>query len=609
MVTDPQSPPSTTDAASPDPAVPSPWEMTRDEVRRLRRRYRRQALPLTAIGGTYAAGGTAAAMTGAAALLPLGAGLGAAAGAYAWAHRHAGGWNRVYAAAAAVCSGGWQSAAAMVGADGGMTAALWLGGAALAAPWWWRHAEPDPDITAELDEEPATSPAPTPPAVAPDQRVVTWGRYLAARGKPLPGSGLADLCEFAYGWKATVELPIGQHWSEINAAQKAILSVYGLPDGRVFPEAIRGASVRTARLTVMTSDPLERITHWTGPGLDVARGTCPLMTTADGELLFFRFWWPGEGAAHALVSGVNGSGKTKVLDLILTEGAMSDRIVPLVVDGGGGASLPQWRDRVRLYAKTPGDARKLLRYALARMRARIDAIERQGGGSIDPSPQTPLLLIVIDEAHKLLMDDEDTGVDNKDVRRMVEKLTQEGRKFAIAVVLATQVPSAKQLGGSTVLRDQLKGGTVVGLRVTEATSANMITSGAPMPEPLHHLPAEFPDGKPTKGLGYMLTARMIRARSLYLKDPGAWPMLDTPLQPAGDGQHVPVPVLTGVDEDPDIDTPDVAGGPAADAAASRLVGEAPADGVPTDVGAVMAATGLSMGRVRRALTAWNSVNA
>lgn len=52
---------------------------------------------------------------------------------------------------------------------------------------------------------------------------------------------------------------------------------------------------------------------------------------------------------------------------------------------------------------------------------------------------------------------------------------------------------------------------MVGLCVTESTTGNMITNGAPMPEPLHHLPAEFPDGSPTCGLGYMLTARTIRA--------------------------------------------------------------------------------------------------
>lgn len=596
-----------------DTPQPSRWELTRAEVRRLRRRYRRQGLPLAAIGGTHAAGAAAAALSGAAALLPLGAGLGAAAGGYAYAHRHASGWNRVYAAAAAAGSAGWQISAAAVGADGILPGLLWVGGAALALPWWVRHAEPDPDVTAELDDLAAAvrlPPPPRPPETGPDARVITWGRYLAARGKPLVRSSLSELREFAHGWKATVELPIGQHWHEVIAVHKAILSVYGLPDGRVFTEAIPGESVRKATLTVLTTDPLEKITYWGGPGLDPTTGTCPLMTTADGQTLPFRFWWPGGGAAHALVSGVNGSGKTKVLDLILTEAGASDRIVPLIIDGGGGASLPQWAGRVPLFAETPGDARRLLRYALKRMDARRAVIKRQGGGSIDPAPAMPLLVIVIDEAHKLLMDDEDAGVSNKDVRRMVEKLSQEGRKFAISVVLATQVPSAKQLGGSTVLRDQLKGGTVVGLRVNESTSGNMITSGAPMPEPLHHLPAEFPDGSPTRGLGYMLTARMIRARSLLLENPAAQPMADTPLQPAGDGEPVPVPVLTGEDDQPNPNPPATSAahprpGGTTEAEITRRVQQALDQGTQADTAALMRATGLSMGQVRRVLAQRN----
>src|SRR5438552_650050 len=123
-------------------------------------------------------------------------------------------------------------------------------------------------------------------------------------------------------------------------------------------------------------------------------------------------------------------------------------------------------------------------------------------------------------------------------RRVLFRL---GRKFGIALVLSKQVPSAKQLGGSTVLRDQLKGGTVVGLRVTERTTGNMITSGAPMPEALHQLPAEFPDGTATRGLGYMLTSRMIRARSLLIENPAAQPVTRTQLDP--DCAAEPIPAL------------------------------------------------------------------
>ncbi len=591
-----------TERPEPDATPPSPWEVTRDEVARLRRRYRRQGLPLAAIGATHLSGGLAGALSGAAALGPLGAGLGATAAAYAYAHQHAGMWNRVYAAVAAASSAGWQTAAALGGADSAlMVGALWAGGAALALPWWWRHAEPDPDVTAELaDLDTPRPPRPAPPADT-DPRIVTWGRHLGAAGKPLKGSHLSDLAEFAYGWKATVGLPIGSHWHEITAATKPILSVYDLPDGRVFSEAIPGGSVRSARLTVLTSDPLERIAYWPGPGLDPAEGTCPLMTTADGQLLYFRFWWPGEGAAHSLISGSNGSGKSKILDLLIAEANASDRIEPWIIDGGGTS---KWLDKLPMAAGDAGQARKLLRYALARMEARRPLIRRSDVDSLDPTPDTPLISIVIDEAHKLLMSDDD--VDNSDIKRMCEKLSQEGRKFAIQLTLATQVPSAVQLGGSTVLRDQVKSGTVVGLRVAEATSGNMITSGAPMPEALHHLPRTFPDGKPTRGLGYMLTDRMIRARSLLITDPAAQPV--TPIRLGAVDAAVPLPNLAvpGQDHKPEPERGDAAQQqPADDTEVTRRVAHALTDGTPADAPALMRATGLSLGQVRRALAARN----
>ena len=376
---------------------------------------------------------------------------------------------------------------------------------------------------------------------------------MAGKDKQLPESVLGDIAAIDYGWKATVELPVGQHWTKVMDARRAILSVYDLPDGRVFVEAIPGESVRKARITVLTSDPLQAVNRWTRPDLDPDTGTFPVMVTADGEVLPFRFWWPGGGATHGLVSGVNGSGKTKVLDLVLTEAGASDRVVPLVIDGGGGASLPQWKGRVRLFAETPTEARKVLRYALRLMDERRKVLKRERRSSLEPAPEMPLALIVIDEAHKLLMNDEDEGTDNSDIRRMCEKLSQEGRKYLIGLVLATQVPSAKQLGNSTVLRDQLKGGTVIGLRVTERTSGNMITSGAPMPEGLHELPAEFPDGTPTRGLGYVLTSRMIRARSLLIDGPDEQPaelFADTALDQ--DCDKLPLPALGGDEPEPEL---------------------------------------------------------
>lgn len=577
-------------------------------AKRVAWRWRKQAMPLAGIGATHGIGAVTAELSGSTALVSAAAGLAATAGAYGYARRCTGRWDRAYAGIAAAASAAFQLSIGMAGPDGALGALLWAGGCALAVPWWVRNAEPDPDVTAELAAPaPPRSALPVAPSVA-DRRRKLWEEHMAGKDKPLPDSVLRDIVAIEYGWKATVELPIGQHWTKVMDGRRAILSVYDLPDGRVFVEAMPGESVRKARITVLTSDPLQAVNRWAGPGLDPDTGTFPVMVTADGEVLPFRFWWPGGGATHGLVSGVNGSGKTKALDLVLTEAAASDRVVPLVIDGGGGASLPQWKDRVRLFAETPADARKVLRYALKLMDERRKVLKKQRRSSLEPSPEMPLVLIVVDEAHKHLMDDEDEGTDNSDIRRMCEKLSQEGRKYLIGLVLATQVPSAKQLGNSTVLRDQLKGGTVIGLRVTERTSGNMITSGAPMPEGLHELPAEFPDGTPTRGLGYVLTSRMIRARSLLIDGPDEQPaelFVDIPLDP--DCVKLPLPALGGDEPEPELplDPPAPESGEL-DEVSARVWKALGAGIAPSDIHGLMRETGYSLGQIRRAVSPWKT---
>ncbi|MEV3927032.1 FtsK/SpoIIIE domain-containing protein [Actinomadura coerulea] len=504
--------------------TPAPLDQAHREARRLVVRYRRQLAPLAAMGATQAAGAAAAAADGAAAVGVLAA-TGAATGvAYAIGRRRLGRWSRAYAAVACTASMSWQAAAAVAGADH-LQALLWLGGGVLALPWWIRHSERTPDVTAEQSVQDA-APAPEAPA-APDWRTVRWGKYLAAQGRALPGSKISEIAEIPYGWTATVDLPRGEHWEKVTGCLATIASVFDLGDGRVLAEPVHGAPVYRARLTVLTTSPLEKVTKWTGPGLDAAEGTFPAVVTADGERLPWRLWWPGAGMCHGLIAGTTGSGKSAALDLVLSEIAMSDRLIPVIIDGSGGMSLPDWIPHVPYQATTIEEAIELLERLVAAMDARFDKLRkvrwtdkhgraRVGRNSIDPTPDMPGIAIIIDEAHRLLMDS-DHG---KRIRRLVEIITQMGRKVAFSVILATQQASVSQLGGSSVIRDMCKGGNVIALRTGERVSGGMVGNVA-LPEPLHTLPLEWPDGSPTQGLCYVTTARAIRSRTLWVEDPYA----------------------------------------------------------------------------------------
>lgn len=595
-----------------DPVPASPMTQLRDELARTGWRLRRQALPLAFIGGTHAVGALADTATGAGALAAVAGGWVAAGGAYVYARHRiapgaAGRWQRLYAAVASASSAAWIAAAGALGATGVLPGALWLGGCALALPWWRRHAEPDPDITAEQEmqanipePEPKTEPAPPPP---PDPRTVRFGTYLGGRNKPLAGAKLAELTEIRFGWKATIELPRGSHWSQAAGQLDRIASVYDLPDGRAAIEPIPDEPVHRARLTVLTSNPLHKPMIWPGPRLDPQTGTFPIALTGDGELLPLRLWWPGSGTCHVLVSGTKGSGKSRTLDLILAEVTHSDRLYPVVIDASGGQSLPDWLEVVPKAATNRTDAKALLRWAEHVMRARNEHYakvewtdergrRRRGRNSIDPTPQAPGIVIIIDEAHELLMGD-------RDARRLVEQLTQMGRKTAISVVLATQVASVAQLGGSNVIRDMIKSDNVIALRTADRGAGGMVTD-VPPPEPLNMLPRQWADGTPTQGLGYVMTARLIRSRTLLIEDPFEW--AQTAPRKTLDPVSAAVPVPGSGDDDPgqvqaDLHIATSDGPTTTDQVQAAIAGGVPAD----DIAALVQTTGLSPRAVKSAL--------
>ena len=235
------------------------------------------------------------------------------------------------------------------------------------------------------------------------------------------------------------------------------------------------------------------------------------------------------------------------------------------------------------------DKLRKVRWTDRRGRARV------GRNSIDPTPDMPGIAIIIDEAHRLLMD-ADHG---KHIRRLVEIITQMGRKVAFSVILATQQASVSQLGGSSVIRDMCKGGNVVALRTGERVSGGMVGNVA-LPEPLHTLPLKWPDGSPTQGLCYVTTARAIRSRTLYVEDPYACATGQTPVQ---------LDPLTRAHLDATTTTTAAASG-----AADPSEAEAPAElaqraraaldaGAPADPAEIARATGMTWRQAKTALAA------
>ncbi|MGH3321332.1 MAG: hypothetical protein ACRDN9_14370 [Streptosporangiaceae bacterium] len=485
-------------------------------------KFRRQLAPLVVICLLWAAGAIVHhAAHGAWLVLVLG--VLAVAGAWLFSRR----WldraiEQAYAAGCLAAAAAWLAAAATVGVGKPMPALLWGGGSLLALPWWRHHRlrlSPRLDVDTSLED--------------------VWAERVAAPGKVLPGSRLSGIETTRNGWTATIRLAPGERsTNDAIAATPKIASAFEKPAPSVVIEPTADGVASHARLLVLRRNPLADIQAWTGPSLDPATGLAPVGAYADGGTTLFRFYTPGSGVAHTLVAGAPGSGKSRFLDLLLAEASHSGLVVPWLIDPQHGQSLPRWVDHVDWAALDHHAALRMLRTAQRIMHARSRHLARvewtdeagrtlRGKESFDPSPELPLLLLVIDEAHEILKDDKAVAI--------IEDIGKMGRKTGVGVVLVTQLPSITELGGSMTIRSMVSSGNVVVFRTADRVTSGMAFSGA-LPVDPSALPREFPGGKPTSGLGYVLgpSARPTPMRAYLVEDPYHWaataPAL--PLDPA-----------------------------------------------------------------------------
>lgn len=259
-----------------------------------------------------------------------------------------------------------------------------------------------------------------------------------------------------------------------------------------------------ARLLVIDRNPLHEVLPWPGPSLDPATGACQIGLYADGQPALFRFFLPGWGPLSSLIAGSTGSGKSRLVELLLGEAMHSGLIVPWLIDPQGGQSLPRWIDYVDWCALDIDEARRMLRAAVRIKRGRQRRLSRvewtdetgrvlRGKETFEPSPDMPELAVFIEEAHRVLADTE--------CAEIVQEIAQEGRKTGVSVTLVTQYPSVEQLGNSMVIRGEVASGNVIVFRTGSRLAGAMAFNGALPVEP-HKLPRVWPNGGSAAGVGF-----------------------------------------------------------------------------------------------------------
>lgn len=424
-------------------------------------------------------------------------------------------------------------AAALAGTDithlpGVIVAGLGMARWAIGCRDWWRSAEQRRERGTEV--EVAT---PQQMAAAPDpvrlRAVTTWATLIGCSGGPLAGTELVDFTRLPNCQVRAGERTLLPNWSAKVVAKVAgainmresrpnllgrIAAAYGCTYADVSFNADE-ADLSVAWLRVQPDNPLAEVRMWPGLGAtDWRRGVSEIGRFDDGLPVFYQ-WWNGEGAAHDLIGGCSGSGKSElVAQLILTSLHSNGLVLDWVGDPQGGQSYGHLKDHVDWFARDASEIKLMLLAALKEMYRRNDRLSNAYTKTWAPTVDEPLLVITLDEVQSYINDD-------PDILEMVEKLVGMGRKCGIKLRLITQIAAAYNLGGSTYIKEQLKIGQTFVFRAMTDVAARSASEGD-SPIDATQLPIRWGKntcaaGETTAGLLYLegLHGRDVYGRAYY----------------------------------------------------------------------------------------------
>lgn len=284
------------------------------------------------------------------------------------------------------------------------------------------------------------------------------------------------------------------------------------------------------RLTVVKKSPIANTVAYTGPrtsGGVILPGAYedPSVPLPEAALIDigpyadakgyapWRIWTPGEvlnggSAWGGFIGGGMGVGKSRTLELICI-GAMSFGWVETwFLDPQNGASSPALRDAADWYGDL-SDAGDLLDALEGFISMRGMEMGDQGWIGYDPSPERPLLNVVIDECHEVF--------GPKPTVQRWGDVTRKIRKVGGSITALSQNFGLKTFGGLDELRSSVFAGNVIAMRSESKHQGQMVPGLDLNPLSLPALP----------GYGYTVarggsSARTAPYRAEYVKDPAAW---------------------------------------------------------------------------------------
>jgi len=391
-------------------------------------------------------------------------------------------------------------------------------------PWW------DGVEARRLRDVPASVKVETPaeePVEAPDpirlRALTTWATLIGCPTGPLAGTELVDFQRLPSCSARQAERTLLPNWSA-----KVVAKIPGSINMRENRPTLLGriaaayrctyadvsfaadeSDLSVAWLRVQPDNPLAETKMWAGPtSSNWRRGTSRVGRFDDGQDIVYQ-WWTKTGAAHDLISGCTGSGKSEfVAQLLLASLHSNGLVLDWVGDPQGGQSYGALKDAVDWFARDKSEITLMLLAALKEMLRRNDELAENNIKTWQPTKAMPLLVITLDEVQSY--------IDDPAILELVEKLVGQGRKCGIKMRLITQIPAAYNLGGSTYIKEQLKAGqTVIFRAMTDIAGRSAVEGDCPVD------PTALPDkwGKNTCAAGETTAGLMflqgVNGRDVY----------------------------------------------------------------------------------------------
>jgi len=407
---------------------------------------------------------------------------------------------RAWRAAIAVVLGGCAVATVAAGGPDAMAAHPTLTiavpallGAVLGWPWWHhlRHLTPPPE------------PAPAPVLVAEPADVVDpltahwqrrWEREVLA-AKVCEGTTVVQASEPRPGvTEALVRLTPGTKPGPLFKSGPDVEVALDLNEGAI---GWRSTGKRAwVRVVLVEQSYIEAGVAWTGPTYN--GGRCEIARFADGSPGHWIASRPKYGVLGGLVVGSTGAGKSRALGVLIAN-LLAGGVQVAVGDPQNGQSLPAWRDAVDYH---PGiDKSALLgRRVHAEVMRRSKLLADAGVDAFDEDdPRVKALglralVVIIDECQLIL-------IPNTPLVALIEQAAETMRKTGVGIVLATQLPQMKSLGGSVRLRDALVASNALILRLSNRGSGTTILPDDFVGDPFALQPEV--NGQSTAGMGYL----------------------------------------------------------------------------------------------------------